>query len=976
MPIEDKPSEIRARVRDPNDFTEVYGYTDIEKEKGIRAIYGKLQTGGNAIQAYRFNKAYGWTVEKAKKWLSEHDIKTLKGNFQIGPEHEKQERSLLKHVGPKGEMGENVNLLDVYNQKGHIADKLKPIMIGLAGDIIQHGMTQGPITLLVHENDKGLEPVIREAMPKNIRERLKFSYTRNLKAPYLPMYQLQMQEMNVPDTIMGYEPQKPKAGTYQDYPLHYEGSMDKIEAPCLAMEAQSGIMVQLHRKKEGLMVYGEDGMDLASLISPEALKELEGDLEDGSILIGMIKPSDNPTVPYDNLLLLDAVMLDGKDISQTNIQARIEALRKYIGHGQKNNYALAPYTDIPNKERLKEVLKAGAMVQPYGYGIDSLGNAPGLTIYQGSGEVLEARVLAGRQEQGPGGEHFSYLLGVEGPKGLIPIGMTSPSKLLASKGDLVRVMVLEAGVYTDKRSNALWLDGQMVLLNTHIHSNLDNERQLQNLIWKEEGQKGHMGFPDFLPKIQMLGSMGREWENHIAEQRYKAFIREALDERIFMEKLGAPISNSREGTIALGNKGRFVIQEHKGTDNYPSHLDIRLQSGNYLSSWAIFNNGKPCCCEKDSKPNICYAMPKATVPELMSQNKEPYFITTFGTYEITKSLPNEVQYKLTIENKKDEKPKIVSFQKQDSELWLMKSQAEGKNLKEILTSTARIREISVLDGNGKEALRAYNFALHHDKMNGASRYLLHVEDGNQLIGFEMGQSPLEQQALDLKKLDNPLLSMIIMGSVDGCVHTMGAKLDWDMLDIGKVIIMNKNEKETIFEFRGQKLRGKWKLQSDNINALKLIQEHGTVSDLKLPLRIKCLALSEGLWNGKFWPRAEIQKAILSPFPGDTQVRWRTDHSDSVWDIIGTVRKIWFEPNHDIGNGQLVPALMAEADINDEVMARAIMNGDVTGVSVGTWVNYEDGNPPSVKDIEIKEISSVSVPACNVCKVEGCAPAQT
>jgi len=66
-------SEIRHRVRDPENF-EKFRSIKIKKDKPkVNAIYGKLKGKDEwQIQALRFPKEDGWTMESAKAWVKDH----------------------------------------------------------------------------------------------------------------------------------------------------------------------------------------------------------------------------------------------------------------------------------------------------------------------------------------------------------------------------------------------------------------------------------------------------------------------------------------------------------------------------------------------------------------------------------------------------------------------------------------------------------------------------------------------------------------------------------------------------------------------------------------------------------------------------------------------------------------------------------------------------------------------------------------
>jgi len=77
-------NEIRYRVKDPSLFeADSFRRITIKKDKPrVFAIIGKLKgESSTTLQAYRFPKEDGWTVEKAKKWVSSH--KTMEGGMEF-----------------------------------------------------------------------------------------------------------------------------------------------------------------------------------------------------------------------------------------------------------------------------------------------------------------------------------------------------------------------------------------------------------------------------------------------------------------------------------------------------------------------------------------------------------------------------------------------------------------------------------------------------------------------------------------------------------------------------------------------------------------------------------------------------------------------------------------------------------------------------------------------------------------------------
>ena len=76
---------IRVRLIDPGKFQEdSFRVVDIDEEQGIKAVMGKLKGEDKmTVQAYLFDKRKGWTVEKSKKWVQEHQTAGLKSKAEL-----------------------------------------------------------------------------------------------------------------------------------------------------------------------------------------------------------------------------------------------------------------------------------------------------------------------------------------------------------------------------------------------------------------------------------------------------------------------------------------------------------------------------------------------------------------------------------------------------------------------------------------------------------------------------------------------------------------------------------------------------------------------------------------------------------------------------------------------------------------------------------------------------------------------------
>lgn len=129
------------------------------------------------------------------------------------------------------------------------------------------------------------------------------------------------------------------------------------------------------------------------------------------------------------------------------------------------------------------------------------------------------------------------------------------------------------------------------------------------------------------------------------------------------------------------------------------------------------------------------------------------------------------------------------------------------------------------------------------------------------------------------------------------------------------------------------------------------------SEKLVPLIIRGIALKEGTWNGLFYPREEIRKAASNLAGKPLMI----DHGKSVRDIVGRVKNTSWNP--------ALNALEFEAEIIDENIAKKVLEGLITGVSVGVIVDrIKEGSNLVARNYEFKELSLVLVPACTDCKI--------
>lgn len=101
---EETEDKIHVRVRDPKLFTEgSFRTIAISAKEGIQAVIGKLKgETSTTIQKYIFEKAKGWTVEKAVAWVKDHGKANDEGLEKIIADDEKSktvlDRDILKEL--------------------------------------------------------------------------------------------------------------------------------------------------------------------------------------------------------------------------------------------------------------------------------------------------------------------------------------------------------------------------------------------------------------------------------------------------------------------------------------------------------------------------------------------------------------------------------------------------------------------------------------------------------------------------------------------------------------------------------------------------------------------------------------------------------------------------------------------------------------------------------------------------------------
>ena len=122
-------------------------------------------------------------------------------------------------------------------------------------------------------------------------------------------------------------------------------------------------------------------------------------------------------------------------------------------------------------------------------------------------------------------------------------------------------------------------------------------------------------------------------------------------------------------------------------------------------------------------------------------------------------------------------------------------------------------------------------------------------------------------------------------------------------------------------------------------------------DLKLPLKVHGVFLTEGRPRRKYYTAEELEKSTHNPINQNFPLC--LDHRDTeVGSIIGKVVKIYYDP--------IVKGIRWEGHINNETHARNVLDGVVTQVSATIWADeeYDEELGIVAKDMTYKELSLV------------------
>lgn len=141
----------------------------------------------------------------------------------------------------------------------------------------------------------------------------------------------------------------------------------------------------------------------------------------------------------------------------------------------------------------------------------------------------------------------------------------------------------------------------------------------------------------------------------------------------------------------------------------------------------------------------------------------------------------------------------------------------------------------------------------------------------------------------------------------------------------------------------------------HFNSLRIISKLG--GGKLVPLTIKGIALKEGEWYGFFYPKEELMSAGLLLQGKPLMI----DHSTSVRDLSGTVTRSWYN--------DALSAIEFEAEVTDEAIAKKIIEGLITSVSVGVEISKVfEGGRWVARNYVFKELSLVLVPAVKDAKI--------
>jgi len=133
--------------------------------------------------------------------------------------------------------------------------------------------------------------------------------------------------------------------------------------------------------------------------------------------------------------------------------------------------------------------------------------------------------------------------------------------------------------------------------------------------------------------------------------------------------------------------------------------------------------------------------------------------------------------------------------------------------------------------------------------------------------------------------------------------------------------------------------------------VKSAESLGKLNDIKLPLRVKGIFLSEGRPKERFYTAEELKKAVNNP--NNVTFRIMQDHRENETSmIVGKVDKIEYDES--------IKGLRWWGHINDETTALNILDGLIKQVSVTVYSTKDWSDEYGVigRDLEFSELSTV------------------
>ena len=368
----------------------------------------------------------------------------------------------------------------------------------------------------------------------------------------------------------------------------------------------------------------------------------------------------------------------------------------------------------------------------------------------------------------------------------------------------------------------------------------------------------------------------------------------------------APVGGSRKWLIGRPNDQRPYTETHKKGDVIK---ELKKKKQRWLV-WA-----RPGC-----KP-ILYDVNKVKFP-------------------IAERMSGELQFSLISRQIGNKRFLELNLERENyCEVWRFEPQKAGEKLKLVLGS--RVRKLS----NAPIESLTFEGIIPKGKPGASRDYcaVIKILDKGTYRILEEEKGYLKIQ-LEGKKLDG-----IYSIKFDDAVDADKSKYRY-IFDKGEDMSLINELLNQIEALSFQETRTEEKLFSN----FKVVTELG---DHLTPLKIKGIAITEGTWNGLFYPREELRKAARDLKGKPLMV----DHSKSVKDLVGRVTDAWFNEAEN--------AIEFEAEIIDENIAKKVVEGLITGVSVGVIVDrVKEGSNLVARNYEFTELSLVLVPACKDAKI--------